>query len=313
MKFLKNFMEKKNKKLITHSGSFHADEVFACATLSIMLEAQGETFKIIRTRDEEKIKRGDYVFDVGGIYDPKINRFDHHQIGGAGKRENGIEYSSFGLVWKHFGTIVAGSHEVAERIDKRIVQIIDADDNGMDIFDSKIHNVSPYSIYDAVNAFHPSYKEIDEHIDSTFMEILSFAKMLLSKEIIKAKDQESVSIYIKEAIKQKNKDSRLLILDEYAPRVEIWIEMINYPDILLVITPGNPQSSLWKVLALRNDMNSFKSRKDLPSTWGGLRDEELKKITGVEDAVFCHRALYMAVTKSKEGAIKLAELALQTL
>ena len=36
------------------------------------------------------------VFDIGG------GEFDHHQID-ALKRENGITYSSFGLLWKEFG------------------------------------------------------------------------------------------------------------------------------------------------------------------------------------------------------------------
>ena len=39
----------------------------------------------------------DIVIDVGGQYDPDAGRFDHHQRGGAGERENGIPYSSFGL------------------------------------------------------------------------------------------------------------------------------------------------------------------------------------------------------------------------
>jgi uncharacterized UPF0160 family protein len=39
-------------------------------------------------------------------------------------------------------------------------------------------------------------------------------------------------------------------------------------------------------------------------------NEELAQVTGVADAVFCHNKLFMAVAKSKEGAIKLAELAL---
>ena len=81
-------METNNKKLITHNGSFHADDIFACATLSLMLEKAGEKFEVIRTRDEEIIKTGDYVFDVGGIYDENLNRFDHHQTGGAGIRGN---------------------------------------------------------------------------------------------------------------------------------------------------------------------------------------------------------------------------------
>ena len=112
-------METNNKKLITHNGSFHADDIFACATLSLMLEKAGEKFEVIRTRDEEIIKTGDYVFDVGGIYDENLNRFDHHQIGGAGKRQGGIEYSSFGLVWKKFGEEICGSKEVALTIDKK--------------------------------------------------------------------------------------------------------------------------------------------------------------------------------------------------
>ena len=67
------------KKLITHNGSFHTDDLFACAILSIVLEDSGQKFEIIRTRDEDIVKNGDYVFDVGGIYDVENNRFDHHQ------------------------------------------------------------------------------------------------------------------------------------------------------------------------------------------------------------------------------------------
>ena len=312
MNFLKNFMSKSNKKLlVTHSGSFHADEVFACASLCIMLEEAGESFEIKRTRNEDEIKKGDFVFDVGGIYDPEINRFDHHQPGGAGKRENGIEYSSFGLVWKKFGSKVAGGAGVAKRVDDRIVQIIDADDNGIDIFISGIPNVSNYSIYDAINAFHPSYTNVTGNIDSAFSEALNFAKLLLKKEIIKAQDQEEVFVYIKEKISELNNDDKILVLDKYIPRVEIWNEMINYPQILFVVSPGNPEASMWKVLGLRIDMSSFKLRRDLPSAWGGLKDEELAKIAGVPDVIFCHRGLFMAVAHSKEGTVKLAELALK--
>ena len=130
------------KKLITHNGSFHADDIFACATLSLVLEKEGQEFEVIRTRDEETIKNGDYVFDVGGIYNPKINRFDHHQKSGAGKRENGIEYSSFGLVWKKFGKELTGSEKIAELIDKHLVSSIDAHDNGLDLVEIK-YDVSP--------------------------------------------------------------------------------------------------------------------------------------------------------------------------
>jgi len=36
----------------------------------------------------------------------------------------------------------------------------------------------------------------------------------------------------------------------------------------------------------------------------------LAKVTGVPDATFCHNGRFLAVAKSKEGALKLAEIAL---
>src|SRR3989344_9093627 len=132
------FKKNSSKKLVTHNGSFHADDVFAAAVLSIYLEKRRETFEIIRTRDEEIIKTGDYVFDVGGIYDADKNRFDHHQKDGAGKRDNNIEYSSFGLVWKKFGKELCNGFEKAiKSIDNRLIAPIDAADNGFDLVEKK--------------------------------------------------------------------------------------------------------------------------------------------------------------------------------
>ena len=54
------------KIIITHSGSFHADDVFACASLSILLEKKQQPFKIIRTRNEKIIKTGDFIIDEIG-------------------------------------------------------------------------------------------------------------------------------------------------------------------------------------------------------------------------------------------------------
>ena len=309
MKYLKNFI--KTKKLVTHNGSFHGDDVFACACLSILLDKRNKKYKVIRTREEKEIEKGDYVFDVGGIYDPDKQRFDHHQHGGAGKRENGIEYSSFGLVWKEYGNEITGSSAVVKRLDEHLVQTIDAMDNGIDIFFSKIPGVSVYSIYEAINAFHPSYKKVDKNTtDASFLEVCSFAKKILQNEIIKAKGQEEASLYINSSMQTNVLDSKILVLDEYIPREETWVEMIKYPEIYFVVAPGSPTKPMWRILAIRKDLESFALRKDLPNNWGGLRDEEFEKITGVDGAVFCHRKLFMAVAKSKEGAIKLAKLAL---
>ena len=317
MSFLKNFMQKEIKKLVTHNGSFHADDIFACATLSLLLEKEGQEFEIIRTRDGETIKGGDYVFDVGGIYDPEINRFDHHQKGGAGKRsarnasgqalvggENGIEYSSFGLVWKHFGKELCNTEEVIEIIDSRLVAPIDADDNGFDLFESK-HKISPYLIQDFFLALRPALREKNADNYEMFLESVRIAKEILTREIIHVEDAIVSEQKIK-LIYEKTEDKRFLILEENFHDEDI---LSKFEELLFVIYP-RAADNLWGIRAVRESSKTFKNRKDFPLDWAGLRDDDLQKVTGVEDAVFCHKGLFLAVAKSKEGAIKLAELAL---
>lgn len=116
---------------------------------------QGHDIEIVRSRDERDIARGDIVFDVGGVYDPSNGRFDHHQQGGAGARDNGIPYASFGLVWKEYGHVVAGSVENAQFIDEQLVQCIDAHDN-VNIGET---SVRVYAVGDVISAFRPTWQE----------------------------------------------------------------------------------------------------------------------------------------------------------
>ncbi|MDQ6977568.1 MAG: MYG1 family protein, partial [Ghiorsea sp.] len=88
-----------NTTIVTHNGNFHADDVFSIAVFKHIFPS----FELIRTRDLTLIAKADIVVDVGGEYDPETGRFDHHQRGGAGERESGIPYSSFGLIWQQYG------------------------------------------------------------------------------------------------------------------------------------------------------------------------------------------------------------------
>ncbi len=303
---MKNIMKESNKTLITHDGSFHTDDVFACAVLSLLLENKKEKFKIIRTRDEEIIKCGDYVFDVGGIYDEKLNRFDHHQVGGAGKRDNGIKYSSFGLVWKKFGEEITSKKEVADFIEQKLVIPIDANDNGIDLCKNNFENISPYTINDVLSIFSRTALE-DMEKDKQFLKALAWAKEILKREIKKANDQIEITKIIRNFYK-KAKDKRLVVID--APKVsryEIWDSLQDFLEPLFVVYGDNED---WSVVAMRKEKDSFGNRKNFPTSWAGLRTKELQDLTGVKDAVFCHNNLFLSVAKSKEGAIKLAELAL---
>lgn len=303
---------KSKRLLVTHNGSFHTDDIFACAALAIMLERAGEQFEIIRTRDEVIIKTGDYVFDVGGVYDETANRFDHHQVGGAGKGESGIEYSSFGLVWHKFGADLCGSKKAASTVDNKLVTPIDAHDNGFDLTIPSSFNknkIYPYTIQNLFFSMYPTWQETQEmdfNYDEAFMKAVLIAKDVLSREIIQAQDlllaEELVSTIYKNTI-----DKRIIVLDKNYPYEYI---LNNFPEPLFVVYPRVADNS-WGAKAITEDYRIFKNRKDFPVNWGGLRNEELQTITGVPDAIFCHRALFMIVAKSREGAISLAQKALE--
>ncbi len=306
LKIMKTSKKKNNKiKLVTHNGSFHTDDVFACATLALMLEAKKQKFEVIRTRDEKIIQKGDYVFDVGGIYKPGKNLFDHHQKSFQEKRKNGILYSSFGLVWKKYGKEIAGSEKTKEWIDRRLVTPVDANDNGFDLIEKK-YDIFPYLIQDFFRVMRPTWRETDLNIDKMFLKSVLIAKELLLREVAYAEDtliadEKILSIY------KKTKDKRIIVLDKNYAKKEVLNKLHK---ALFIVYPREVDNS-WGVEAIRKDFISFVNKKNLPANWAGLRDQELQKISGVPDAVFCHRGLFLAVARSKNGALKLADLALK--
>ena len=146
-------------------------------------------------------------------------------------------------------------------------------------------------------------KDLDE--DEMFLKGVSMAKEILSREIIQAQDAILAEELVNN-IYNNTQDKKIIVLDKNYPCEYI---LNNFPEPLFAIYPREADN-FWGIRAVREDPKTFNNRKNFPQSWGGLRDEELQKITGVSDAVFCHRGLFLAVAKTKEGAIKLAELAL---
>ena len=287
--------------VVTHDGNFHPDDVFAVATLEL---AFGDV-NVIRSRNEEVVGHGDFVVDVGGEYDAEGGRFDHHQAGGAGERENGIQYASFGLVWKHFGErLCGGNKEVSELIDRRLVQPIDANDNGMDLSQPHFEGVTEYTLGDMAWIFRPTWKE-EGNQDDMFLEAVALAKKLLKREIKANVDNSEGYEFVREAY-EKAEDKRVIVLEENYPWMEVLIE---YPEPLFCVKPND--DGKWGAKAVRKSLSSFENRASFPEEWGGKSTEELQELTGVEDVIFAHRAGFLVGAGSKEGALALAMLALQ--
>ena len=156
------FTMKNLKKIGTHNGAFHVDEILACAMLKKLPEyADAE---IIRTRDSKILDECDIVVDVGGVFDPKTHRYDHHQKSFTHSMSTLIPESPFvtklssaGLVYVHFGKkLIAQIIEKPEsdplvetifvKVYKKFMEEIDANDNGIATHDGKSRCVQFHGI-----------------------------------------------------------------------------------------------------------------------------------------------------------------------
>jgi uncharacterized UPF0160 family protein len=282
--------------VVTHNGNFHADDVFSIAVLKHALTS----FKLIRTRDKALMTSADIVIDVGGEYDADKGRFDHHQRGGAGERENGIPFSSFGLVWQKYGLALCGGEQaVADRVDSGLVSTIDAIDCG---YGEGV--ATGISLSQTISMFNPTWEE-PSNFDECFDEAVEFAARMLTRFIASAQGSVNAKEIVAEAIKKAD-DPRLIVLERYTP----WKKTVHHlsSEALYMVYPS--QNGQWIIQTVPVEPGSFEDRKSLPQAWAGLSDEEFQVQTQINDAVFCHNGLFIAGTKSFESTMKLAEMAL---
>jgi len=284
-----------HQTVVTHNGNFHADDVFSIAALKSIFAS----IKLIRTRDSELIARADIVVDVGGVYDADKDRFDHHQRGGAGERENGIPYSSFGLIWQKYGAeICQGNQDVANAVDAGLVSKIDAIDCG--------HVESIYegiSLSQTIGMFNPTWQE-DGDFDACFDEAVDFASRVLTRFIASANGGISAKELVAKAI-EKAEDPRVVVLEKYTP----WKRTVHAlsEEALYVVYPS--QTGQWRIQTVPVQLGSFEDRKPLPKQWAGLSDNDLQEVTEIDDAMFCHNGCFIAGAESFESTMKMAAIA----
>lgn len=292
-------------KIATHNGSFHTDDVFAIAVLKELYPDA----EFIRSRNEDVLATADIVVDVGKVFDPKRQRFDHHQRQ-AGTRSNGIIYSGFGLIWQVYGLqFCQDNHDVWQRIDQELVQHIDAHDNGQKTYKVDHTGIEPYLIEDIIRLHNPSPVDDSEanSYDDHFFEAVEFATFLLQRLKKKTLDAVQGEATFLEAY-SNSKDKRFVILDKALPYKQ---RLSDMPELLYIIYPYETGES-WLVEAAPIRPGSFESRQALPQAWRGLDIAKLREVTGVQDATFCHNTGFIAGAMSKEGALLLLEKALNT-
>ena len=317
-----------HKTIATHSGSFHADDVFGVGVLMGVYPAH----TLVRSRQDELIDAADFAVDVGGIWDIERGRFDHHQRGFDGARParrvdgndaHGVGYASAGLVWSVHGTAyvqaLAGSvgvpldpnavAETVRSIDASLVQYLDIVDTGQGSVAPGIFGLS--ALIAQLNT-----NWMEEHgltslakaqlQESRFLEAIAITRKFLDRAIIKKISQFRSHDIVRRA--QRLLDGRVLYLQEGGMP---WTHVVvaEMPEVMFVIYPDS-EGEQYQVKTVPVEIGSFLARLDLPKAWAGLRNQELAAVTGVQDSVFCHSNLFIGGARSMEGALRLAELAL---
>ena len=318
-----------HKTIATHSGSFHADDVFGVGVLMGVFPSH----TLIRSRHNEKIETADFAVDVGGLWDAPTGRFDHHQRSFTGARPArlvdgvetaGVGYASAGLVWSAFGGDYVKAladtlgvqldaqalAEITRSIDTSLVQYLDIVDTGKGDIAPGIFGLSAL-----IAQLNTNWME-EQGLDSTakaqlqesrFCEAIAITRKFLDRAIIKKVSQLRAMDIVRQAPRLLG--GQVLHLQEGGmPWTRVVVD--EMPEVLFVIYPDS-EGDQYQIKTVPVAPGSFVARMDLPKSWAGLRDQELSEVTGVSDSVFCHMNLFIGGAKSLEGAIRLAGVALQ--
>ena len=295
--------------LVTHSGGFHADEVLSTVVLSRLFPEA----TLIRSRDTEWITPGSgkIIYDVGRAYDADTGIFDHHQKPNP-LRDNGQPYSSFGLIWLHFGKDYLAALNVPESdideghasFEQSFVLPVDLLDNGA-IDPSAAGPLSGLTLPVLLETLKPSFDDIrDEADNSAFLMAVDVARHFVEAGIRAKSAKQRAEALVKQAIKAAG-DGRVLELPTGMP-FRSAIESTGADHLLFVVHPRNDD---WTLTTIRKGADTFENRADLPASWGGLTDSALEEATGVKGAKFCHNALFIAVADSRDAIMEMARLA----
>jgi uncharacterized UPF0160 family protein len=252
--------------------------------------------EIVRSRDQEVIDQAEIVLDVGAEYDPETLRFDHHQNSFTRAREDGTPYATAGLVWEHYGKEILakkgleGDYEqqfALEWVDQKIIKDIDAVDNGRFVDDPRP------SVSMLIGMMNASSADDIEQQEAAFNQAIEFTSVILNN-FIKAAIKEAEVVVQLEAC-AKNVDEGILVLEENLPFKDF---IRSHPEITRVVYPKGSEG--YGVYCNGNENH-------LPERFRGLREDELKAVTGLDDAVFCHKSGFMSVCRSFESAMVMAK------
>ena len=244
-----------NTHIISHSGVFHADEVTAIALIAVA-EGRGlENYHITRTREKLDTLTGIFI-DVGGVYDPENNRFDHHQITDG-------KLSSAGMVWKEISKLPR--FKDAPSIDK-LIKEVDEQDLGITKHD-RFHYCNLIGSYNVNNVYSDNQ---DTAFKVAVLMAMQILRNLLSSD---AKAAEEIKVAnLTPVIEVEGVDIAIIPKDQYTSTYHL----VGKVDMAISYDDGQ---NCWTVMTVPIVKGSF---------------DTVFKIADCDEKIFVHTAGFIA-------------------
>ncbi|TKY74052.1 Metal-dependent protein hydrolase [Spatholobus suberectus] len=284
----------------THNGTFHCDEALACFMLRLSKRFSGA--HIVRTRDPNLLASLHAVVDVGGVYDPRRHRFDHHQMGFHQVSGHGFatKLSSAGLVYK----------------------AIDAVDNGVnqcDLNDPPKYEINT-SLSSRIKRLNLNWMDSDRSSDrenEAFHQAMTLAGAeflenvnYYAKSWLPARSNVMESLAVRESV---DSSGEIIKLNRSCP----WKLHIHELEEEMKISPikyvlyQDDRSENWRLQAVAISPARFESRKPLPNLWRGLESDKLSEVAGIPGCTFVHMGGFIGGNRSYGGALAMARASLK--
>ena len=281
------------KRVGTHSGPFHADDVVGVALIKII--NFDHKVEVIRSRDPGELALADIVFDVSE------GPFDHH---GARKEKDpaGVWFCGATRMWQAglAEALLPGDNWAQAWFSAHALAPVALQDNGAEIPKGFAH---PFSWVHAMNPDWDAEPGFDdpEPFDSHFEMAVNAAIPVVRGLLRQAKAASRGMNFLRN-------------LDDEAAVVEIkggipdWGEYFAHRDPRFVIYKTG---ETWYTQCVPPPGDTFGKKVPFPVEWKGLRAEKLEDASGISGAVFCHSNLFLTGWTTRDAAIAAAYKAME--
>lgn len=291
---------------------------------------------MVRSRDDNILKECDIVVDVGGVFDKDKNLFDHHQKSFEHTFSSlrpefpnyNVRLSSAGLIYTYFGEEVIEEilkykcdltvqgdllKTIFEKVYQGLIQEIDGIDNGAPMYDGEPSYRISSDLSSRVGRYNAAWNSTDDFdVQSQFEK----AMVIVGEEFV-----DRVLYYgsvwyparsiVEEALEDRynvHPSGEIINLSQICPWKDHLFDLENEKGLVGVAKYVLFCSSAtdYRVICVPNKPGSFVCRKFLHKKWRGVRDADLHKVSGIEEAVFVHATGFIGGCKTKEGALQMA-------